>query len=67
MKRSDRQPTDSAKRDAALLRMLKTPPQKHAPRGKQNRHAEELTRELDKGADADLDKIARIVGNKPSD
>lgn len=59
-------PMDNAdkKRDEVLQRMLKTPPQKRAPRARPNRHAEELTRELDKGADADPHKVARIVGNE---
>ena len=53
-----------SKRDETLLRMLKTPPQKRASKENPNGNAEELTRELDMGTDADLDKIARIVGNK---
>lgn len=58
-------PVDSEnKRDATLLRMLKTPPQKHTAKSRAKRDADEISRELDKGKDADLDKVARKVGNE---
>lgn len=53
--------SEDSKRDSVLLRMLRTPPQKRAPKVK--RAAEELIREIDKGAGADLGKIARDDSN----